>query len=200
MRVVETPWTGGAIRDAARHRGAESSAHAGLHGRGKPAWTRTEPIKLMWPSAEWLRALGGLQHLACGTSVPVDDDAHRVAARRRGYGLAQGDALPAVLGLLGVVDLGSGVLIVHVLDPCPLAAGPVDEVGAPGPLHVHVPLRRLPAAAADGGVSVDDNAQMGVMTSVPSRSSVAMRIVRAAVRICSAHLARVPPGWPRWPP
>jgi hypothetical protein len=31
--VVETPWTGSATRDAVRHCGAESSAHAGLHRR-----------------------------------------------------------------------------------------------------------------------------------------------------------------------
>jgi hypothetical protein len=38
-RVVETPWTGSATRDAARHRAAETSAHAGLHGRDESAWT-----------------------------------------------------------------------------------------------------------------------------------------------------------------
>src|SRR6185369_2472837 len=31
--VGETPWTGGATRDVVRHRGAWSSAHAGLHRR-----------------------------------------------------------------------------------------------------------------------------------------------------------------------
>ena len=35
-RVVETPWTGSATRDAARHCDASSSAHAGLHGRSDP--------------------------------------------------------------------------------------------------------------------------------------------------------------------
>ena len=40
-RVVETPWTGSATRDAVRHRGAECRADAGLHGRGEPAWTGT---------------------------------------------------------------------------------------------------------------------------------------------------------------
>jgi hypothetical protein len=39
--VVETPWTSSATPDAARHRDASSSAHAGLHGRGKSAWTGT---------------------------------------------------------------------------------------------------------------------------------------------------------------
>jgi hypothetical protein len=37
--VVETPWTGGAIRDAVRHRDAVSSADTGLRGRGESAWT-----------------------------------------------------------------------------------------------------------------------------------------------------------------
>ncbi len=36
--VVETPWTGSETRDATRHCGASSSAHAGLHGRGGSAW------------------------------------------------------------------------------------------------------------------------------------------------------------------
>jgi hypothetical protein len=37
--VVETSWTGSATRDAVRHRGAASSAHAGLHGCGESSWT-----------------------------------------------------------------------------------------------------------------------------------------------------------------
>jgi len=36
--VVETPWTGGASPDTVRHRRPGTSAHAGLHGRGEPAW------------------------------------------------------------------------------------------------------------------------------------------------------------------
>src|SRR5690348_18353545 len=39
--VVETPWTGGASRDAVRHRGAVSSADAGLPRLSESLWTGT---------------------------------------------------------------------------------------------------------------------------------------------------------------
>ena len=35
--VVETPWTGSATRDVARHSNAASSANTGLHGHGESA-------------------------------------------------------------------------------------------------------------------------------------------------------------------
>jgi hypothetical protein len=98
-RVVETPWTGGAIRDAARHRGAQSSAHAGLHGRDGPPWTGTgflipqrsrvqlpPPLIVSAGQDPFLSGRGPLRFWCCSKTCNGSKAPRGLAARRGRWG------------------------------------------------------------------------------------------------------------------
>ena len=217
--VVETPWTGGASRDAVRHRDAGSSADAGQRGRGESAWmgaglliTQRSRVQIPPPllvSAGQGPFPAGRGPFACsGTVVKRVAATVLRAARQRdgGDGMARDETAwtwwtlpPAIAGCLAQRYRKCIPVSSHSVLDYPERAEPRVRPGPPAACRgIRLPRARDPAL-----LEFNDGA------AVPMRLRISSNACRAAQWVCSGRRRVQPPervggrrrlaaGSPRW--